>query len=606
MLLTKLLSDCKFFLLLVFSAGLLTSCAGRLKESGQPTDKPNVLLIMTDDQGIGDFGFNGNPYIRTPNLDSLAAHSLNLTSFYVSPVCAPTRASLMTGKFSERTGVYDTYNGGAIMSSDEITLAEILKENGYNTGVFGKWHLGDNYPYRPTDQGFEVSAVHLAGGIGQPGDILNYFAKDSSYFDPVLMVNNLPTERKGYCSDVFTREAIEFIKDNQKTENNKPFFAYLAFNAPHTPLQVPEEYYQLYQNMVFQADSFGIYDEAVERMSTLDIESAKKVYGMVTNIDDNIGELIRVLKEENIYDNTLIVFLTDNGPQQVRYKLGLRRRKSSVYSGGIKVPCLIHHPVKFNQKTEFTANTAHIDLLPSIIDFCNIEMPDHTIDGISIFSEDSSSYSAFDERTLFFEWGRGYLTRYQNFAALKGDHKLVGNTSHSSDVSEFELYNIKVDPFETNNIIMENTKLANELKSSLDNWYEEIIADPDNRGIFPGIIGTTYENPVLLNRNDAKGTPPPWIDSNNLNSWDIKALEDGVYNIRYFFLNTSNKPGKLILRMYPYHFVLKQNSCLTEHMFKELSIKKGDYKFEPCYLTNEGEIIFPFYVSIQRTDIDDN
>ncbi len=212
--------------------------------------------------------------------------------------------------------------------------------------------LGDNYPYRPIDQGFNVAVVHRAGGVGQPGDVYNYFAGDSSYFDPVLFKNGKPVQTNGYCSDVYTDELIDFIKLTQEENREKPFFAYLSFNAPHTPLQLPEEYYNMYKDLEFDANDFEVFDEAVGKMTPREIDAAHRVYGMVTNIDDNIGRLIQTLEDENIHDNTIIIFLTDNGPQHNRYKLGLRERKSSVFGGGVRVPCLIHYPERFSEKAE--------------------------------------------------------------------------------------------------------------------------------------------------------------------------------------------------------------------------------------------------------------
>ncbi len=564
--------------------------------------KPNVIIIITDDQGIGDFGFNGNPYIKTPNLDNLASQSLNLTNFYVSPVCAPTRASLMTGRYSERTGVYDTYNGGAIMSDTEITIAEILKENGYETGIFGKWHLGDNHPYRPSDQGFDVSVVHRAGGMGQPGDVMNYFAGDSSYFNPVLFENDQPVQSKGYCSDVFTEKTINFIRKNQEEKSGKPFFAYLAYNAPHTPLQVPQEYFNLYKDLKFKADSFGVFDEAVGKMTPVEIDAARKVYGMVTNIDDNIGKLVKSLKEQGIYDNTILVFLTDNGPQQNRYKLGLRERKGSVFEGGVRVPCLIHYPEKFKEKQELALTLAHIDLLPSILDLCGIKEPGHKIDGMNFFSEEKARLSRFQNRTLFFEWGRGFLIKYRNFAALKGNFKLVGNTGYQSKAEDFELFNVKNDPKEKNNVLKENFEIATALKNEMDVWYDEIVSDKNNKMIYPAVIGTSYENPVILNRNDAKGTPVAWTQDNVLNYWEVKALEDGVYDISFHFNEPVNEEGKACLQMYPYHLVKENFAAISELTFKNVKLGKGNYRIEPYYQTRKGKYIFPFYISVKRID----
>jgi arylsulfatase A-like enzyme len=584
---------------ILFSA-VFSSC--NPKDAAEIEQKPNVIIIMTDDQGIGDFGFTGNPYIKTPVLDELASQSLNLTNFYVSPVCAPTRASLMTGRYSERTGIYDTYNGGAIMSDTEITMAEILKENGYETGIFGKWHLGDNYPYRPSDQGFDISVVHRAGGIGQPGDVMNYFAGDSSYFNPVLFENDQPVRSQGYCSDVFTEKSISFIRKNQEERPGKPFFAFLSFNAPHTPLQLPEEYYNMYKDVEFKADSFAVYDEAVDKMTPAETEAARKIYGMVTNIDDNIGKLVESLKEQGIFDNTILIYLSDNGPQQNRYKLGLRDRKSSVFGGGIRVPCIIHYPEKFKEKQELDLTLAHIDLLPSILDLCVINEPKHKIDGTSFFSEGEAKLFMIKNRTLFFEWGRGYLQKYQNFAAIKGNFKLVGNTGYQSNVEDFELFDIKNDPTEKNNVLKENIDIATSLKNEMDVWYDEIVAEKNNHRVYPAFIGTSHENPVLLNRNDAKGTPVAWTQDNVLNYWEVKALEDGVYNITYHFKEPVNEEGKASLRMYPYHLETDNNATISATTFENVKIAKGEYRFEPYYQTRKGRYIFPLYVSVNRID----
>lgn len=579
---------------------VLFSCT---EKSGIETaSKPNVIIIMTDDQGIGDFGFTGNPYVKTPNLDKLASQSLYLTNFYVSPVCAPTRASLMTGRYSERTGVYDTYNGGAIMSDEEITIAEILKENGYETGIFGKWHLGDNYPYRPSDQGFDVSVVHRAGGMGQPGDILNYFAGDSAYFNPGLFENDKPVQKTGYCSDIFSDEAIRFIRKNQDSKSSKPFFAYLAFNAPHTPLQLPEEYYNMYKDLQFNADSFGIFDEAVNKMTPPEIEAARKVYGMVTNMDDNIGKLIQSLKDQGIYDNTILVFLTDNGPQHSRYKSGLREQKSSVYGGGVRVPCLIHYPKKFKENSKLDLTIAHIDLLPSVLELCGLNKVEHKIDGLSFVSSENADLSAFKTRTLFFEWGRGFLIKYRNFAALKEDYKLVGNTNYQASTEDFELFNIKSDPKEKSNIVGINIELASELKNQMDAWYNEIVAEKNNKRNFPAYIGTPHENPVLLNRNDAKGTPVAWTGENDLNYWEIKALEDGIYDISMHFIREISEEGKAFIQMYPHHLMQENSGYLDEFTFKNVKILKGEYQLKPYYQTNNRKYILPLYVSINRVD----
>jgi len=559
---------------------------------------PNVIVIMTDDQGIGDFGFMGNPYVKTANLDKLASESLNLTNFYVSPVCAPTRASLMTGRYSERTGVYDTFNGGAIMSSDEVTMAEVLREHGYRTGIFGKWHLGDNYPYRPLDQGFDEALVHRGGGMGQPGDVANFFARDSSYFDPVLFHNGVMKQYDGYCSDVFTEEAMDFIQRNSE-DSEQPFFAYLSYNAPHTPLQLPEQYFDMYKDVEFDINVFAIKDPAVESMTENDIEAARRVYGMVTNIDDNIGKIMQLLKEKNLEKNTIIVFLTDNGPQHVRYKRGLRKQKSSVFGGGVRVPCLIRYPQKYPVRQELNLQLAHIDLLPSILELCQLEQPEHAIDGRNFIN---TGRDEFSERTLFFEWGRGFLVKYQNFTALKGDYKLVGNTEADSEPGNFELFNIKSDPNELVNIVDQEPAIASELKNSMDAWYDEIILEENNNRIFPAFIGSDFENPVILNRNDAKGTPVAWGQDNVLGYWDVEIRETASYDVTFHFIDEIEEPGNLHLKLYPQNFI-KGNSMNSDQLsFKNIELKQGQFKLESFYRTNKGQYVFPLYVTVHKLD----
>ena len=586
----------------LLSITVFSSCESSENEESLNKNRPNVLLVMTDDQGIGDFGFMGNPYVKTANLDKLASESLHLTNFYVSPVCAPTRASLMTGRYSERTGVYDTFNGGAIMSDSEITIAEVLKENGYKTGIFGKWHLGDNYPYRPIDQGFDEAIVHRGGGIGQPGDFPNFFANDSSYFDPVLFHNGVQQNTQGYCSDVFSNAAIDFIKDHNANGSDQPFFAYVSYNAPHTPLQLPQKYYDMYKDLEFDIGAFDVKDEAVNRMTKNDIEAAKRVYGMVTNIDDNIGNILQTLKEEQLEDNTIVIFLTDNGPQQVRYKMGFRKRKSSVYNGGVRVPCLMRYPEKYPEKTASDMRIAHIDLMPSILDLCGIDLPGHKIDGRSFIDAPMESKKIFDDRALFFEWGRGFPVRYRNFAVINGDYKLVGNTGANSAIEDFELYNLKDDPYENINLVHEHNAIAIDLKNEIDAWYKEIMAEENNNKVLPAYVGSDAENPTILNRNDAKGTPVAWRNEDAMGYWDINVMETSRYEVALQFINQVNEPGNMHLKVYPKYILQKnveQSDWLT---FENVELKKGFFKLEAYYTTNKGRNIFPLYVSLKKLD----
>ena len=342
--------------LAVLALLLLAITLSTLPLGAQTPRRPNIILVLADDQGYGDVGIHGNEKIRTPNLDRFAKEGSEFTRFYVSPVCAPTRASLMTGRYYYRSGVLQTYRGGAMMHGDETTLAEMLKGAGYRTGIFGKWHLGDSYPMRPTDQGFDETLVHKAGGITQPPD------QPNSYFDPLLWQNNKPVRGKGYCTDIFFDAALHFIEQNRE----KPFFTYIATNAPHTPLEVSDQAVAPYRAM-------GLDD------------TTARIYGMVENIDKNFGRLLAKLDELGLRRNTVVIFLTDNGPQQQRYTAGLRDRKASVYEGGIRAISLWQWPAAFPQPRKIGRMAAHIDVAATLLEMTGTQpLASRTLDGKSL------------------------------------------------------------------------------------------------------------------------------------------------------------------------------------------------------------------------------
>lgn len=576
------------------SLALLWIIFNSLQIFSQFPEKPNVILIITDDQGYGDLHINGNPHIKTPVIDKLAEESIRFNNFYVSPVCAPTRSSLMTGRYSLKTGIRDTYNGGAIMATTEITIAEMLKEAGYKTGIFGKWHLGDNYPSRPNDQGFDESVIHLSGGMGQVGDFTTWFRRDSSYFNPVLWHNGRQEAYRGYCSDIFTDQAINFISQNKEG----PFFCYLSFNAPHTPLQVPDDYYKMYED-IEPASGFSD-DIPFPEMNEKDCEDARKVYAMVTNIDDNLSRLFKLLEDLDLSENTMIIFMTDNGPQQRRYIAGLRGRKGSVYRGGIKVPFYVKYPPLGFDK-DIDINAAHIDVLPTIAQICQVELPRRkTIDGRSLLPaimEENPDRTK--DRSLFFYWSRRYPELYNNISLQKGPYKLVGNTDFDAEITDFELFNIEDDPYEQNNIIDSEIEIARNLRAELDNRYNELISSENIQNPPVIEIGTVYENPVFLNRNDADGQRGIWAQEEIFGKWNLK-INQGRYNIRFKFVKPLKAGGELLL---------ETNGVIRSQKLEESSDiieMKGLYfdgmscEFIPIYKIN-GKSIFPFWVEIERT-----
>src|SRR4051812_5816398 len=370
---------------------------------GQDAPRPNVILIMTDDQGYGDLGVHGNPIIRTPNIDAMAKKSAVLTSFYVSPVCTPTRASLMTGRYNYRTRAIDTFRGRAMMDTSEITVAELLKGSGYATGIFGKWHLGDCYPMRPMDQGFEMSLVHRGGGIGQPSDPPG---AEDKYTDAVLFRNGQAEQTKGYFTDVYFTEAMAWIGNAVNTR--QPFFLYLPTNCPHGPFgDVPQISYSYYKGQNLAADQYPkTPGNPIPRNYSVDTQA--RVNAMIENIDRNVGRLLKWLDEKHLAENTLVIFMTDNGRATPGYNAGLRGNKSTVYDGGLKSPFFAYWPGKLQAGVALERNALHIDLAPTILKICGVTNPaDLKQDGRSIWSLLTRHEGNWPERTLFSQSHRG-------------------------------------------------------------------------------------------------------------------------------------------------------------------------------------------------------
>src|SRR5262245_2090745 len=380
-----------------FRTGVLISIALAAAPTATPAapERPNVILIVTDDQGYGDLGCHGNPIIRTPNIDTFAKQSVELTHFHVCPVCSPTRASLLTGRYNYRTGVVDTYLGRSMMRPTEVTLAELLRNAGYRTGIFGKWHLGDCYPLRAIDKGFQEALVCKGGGIGQPSD-----PPGNKYFDPVLFRNGKSEKCRSYCSDIFTAEAMKFVEKFA----DKPFFLYLAFNAPHEPLQVDDKLVEPYRQMDLSPAAFPKIGLPVTNPANN--EQTARVYAMVENIDTNLGKLFKLLDDKKLTENTIVIFMTDNGPAHALFNAGLHGRKGSVYDGGIRVPCFVRWPARFGAGTKCDFPAAHIDLTPTILDCCGVERP-KSLDGKPLTDLLSDPAAARPERNLFFQWHRG-------------------------------------------------------------------------------------------------------------------------------------------------------------------------------------------------------
>jgi arylsulfatase A-like enzyme len=475
-----------------------------------PDQSPSIIIVITDDQGYGDLACHTNPHIRTPNLDRLAEESLEHTHFYVSPVCAPTRASLMTGRYNYRTGVVDTYLGRAMMYPEEITLAELLSSAGYKTGIFGKWHLGDNYPLRAMDQGFHESLVHRGGGIGQPSD-----PPGNRYFNPILMRNGADVSSEGYCTDIFFRAAEAFIKKYQ----DRPFFAYIATNAPHTPLQVSETLVRPYLEVGLD-------------------ETTARVYGMITNIDENMGKLMARLDGWGLRENTILIFMTDNGHQQARYSAGLRGRKASVFEGGVRVPFFVRWPKELRPaKIDLVA--AHIDIVPTLIGACGVPHPENLdLDGINLMPFWKGEESSWPNRLLYFQAHRGDVPEPGRACAIRSQrYKLVQpegwDPGPGPENPKWMLFDMVLDPGEQNDISHLQPERVKEMKAAYRRWYKDVSS---TRGYDPPAIalGTEFENPVTLTRQDWRGPEASW-GRTGLGHWVVSVQREGYYSVRFRF-----------------------------------------------------------------------
>ncbi len=582
----------------------VTLALGLLAPGSVPAAEPerlNVLLILTDDQGYGDLGSHGNPILRTPRLDRLARESTELTAFWAAPVCAPTRASLLTGRSNYRTRVVDTYLGRAMMDPEEVTLAEVLGAAGYRTGLFGKWHLGDNAPMRPQDQGFAESLVHRGGGIGQASDPPE--PGGSSYTDPLLLHNGRPERADGYCSDVFADAAIRFVA----ADRSRPFFAMLAFNAPHTPLQVPEAERSAYDGSDFAASARPPAGRPVER--PIDPDTTARVYGMITHLDRAIGRVLDQLEALGIADRTLVVFLTDNGPQQPRFNAGLRGLKGTVYEGGIRVPCFVRLPGRVAAGRTLDRPAAVIDLLPTVLDACDVPPPAGVaLDGQSLWPLLTGTGAAGppEDRTLCVQWHRGDVPELgRAFAARQGRWKLVQplgtNEGPGPQGAPLELYDLTADPFEQHDRAAEHPEVVARLRRAYEAWFRDVTT---TRGVDPPriLLGAPDERPTVLTRQDWRGPRAGWSPT-SLGHWEVRVAAPARFEVRARFDPPGPGGGRLRLTVGGRDRDLALAPDATTAAFPPEILAAGPTRLEVAVLPASG--VKPYgarFVEVDRLD----
>ena len=527
----------------------------------QQKSRPNVVLVMTDDQGWGDMSCHGNPKLKTPNIDRLEKEGVEFTQFFVCPVCAPTRAALMTGRYNYRTGVTDTYLGRAMMHSDEVTVAEMLGKAGYRTGIFGKWHLGDSYPLRPEDQGFGEVLVHNGGGIGQPSD-----PPGSGYFDPILRHNGKWGKHKGYCTDVFFDAALKFIEQNR----DKPFFAYIPTNAPHGPFIVAEKLWKPFKKM-------GCDDKTA------------KVYGMVKNIDDNLGKLLAKLDALKLADNTLVIFLTDNGPNGRRHNGGMRGTKGSVYDGGIRTAFFARWPARLKAGRKIDRIAAHIDMAPTLLAVCGAAKPPAVkFDGVSLLELMENDEVGWGDRVIYLQWHRGDVPQPFRASAARGQrYKLVNGN---------QLFDMQKDPGEKTNIAAENPDIVKKMRADYEAWFKDVSS---TRGYAPPRIhlGTPHENPVVLTRQDWRGPRASW-GADGLGHWEVKVASAGTYDIKLRFRKLT-MAADVHFRLGDVERSATAKKGAAEHVFDKVALKPGDGRLE-AWITLKKKPVGVSYVDVTR------
>ncbi|WP_372722387.1 arylsulfatase [Novipirellula sp.] len=573
----------------------------------------NVVFVMSDDQGYGDLACTGNPIIKTPNIDQLASESSGLSDYHVAPTCSPTRSALLTGHWTNRTGVWHTIMGRSMLRENEVTVGKMFSDAGYQTGMFGKWHLGDNYPYRPEDRGFTEVYRHGGGGIGQTPDVW-----DNAYFDGAYFHNGKIVPAEGFCTDVFFDQANAFISKCAKEK--KSFFAYIATNAPHGPLHCPQKYMDMYQD---QSDNIAAF------------------YGMITNIDDNVGKTRKLIEELGIADDTIFVFTTDNGTASGAkiYNAGMKAGKGSPYEGGHRVPFFLHWPAGGIDKQYDVDELTHaVDIVPTLLEMTGVKKPENVkFDGVSIASLlDPAKDVDWPERFVIsdsqrvrdpIKW-RGSSVMSQKFRLINGK----------------ELYDITVDPGQKNNIAKDHPEVVATMREFYDKWWDEL--KPTFSQTTEIYLGHPDHPVVSMTAHDwIQKVYPPWhqgsiraADREHPKSekltheghWAVKVVRDGKYQVSLrrwpgesgAAINASlpageNVPGATqafrttpgsaidathaVLRIDDKDLDRKPVDAGAKEVRFVTELKKGSYRLAPVFEIREGEL-GAYYVVVTSLD----
>lgn len=490
------------------------SCTPEPKQS----DKPNIILIVSDDQGWGDLGINGNSHVNTPNIDRLAKAGVQFSRFYVNSVCSPTRAEILTGRYHPRGGVYSTSRGGERLDLDEKTIAEIFKSNGYNTAAFGKWHNGSQPPYHPNNRGFDEFYGFASGHWG-------------NYFSPMLERNGVVTKGNGFIIDDLTDNALDYIQKN----TDQPFFVYLAYNTPHSPMQVPDIWWDKYKDAAI--DSTHQYRDKEK------IDKTRAAYALCENLDWNVGKVMDKLDSLKLLENTIVIYMSDNGPNGWRWNDGLKGIKGSTDEGGVRSPFIMYW--KDHLKPQIISQIAStIDILPSLMDLVGITSPfDKPLDGVSLKPLLLGSNEAWKARNVYTHWSGNVSVRNQQYMLDKDN----------------QLFDLNADPGQLHPII-DSSDAMSELVYAKEAWINTVLTELDrNREeVFPvGYEGSTY---TLLPARDAiphggiqRSSIHPnssfftnWTSTADSVTWDSDILTSGKYKATIYYTCKPSAVGSTI------------------------------------------------------------
>ena len=565
--------------------------------------KPNIIIVMTDDQGSGDLACMGNPYIQTPNIDKFYGDAVRFTNYHVSTTCAPTRGSLLTGRHTNRINTFHTITGRSLLYEDEVTMAQVFAQNGYTNGMFGKWHLGDNYPFRPEDRGFNEVVRHGGGGIPQGPD---YWGND--YFDDTYWHNGKTEKYTGYCTDVFFGEALKFIETNK----DRPFFCYLATNAPHGPLNLPKEYFDKYKDN--------------KKLS----EQVQRFYGMITNIDDNFKALEEKLAALNLTDNTILIFTTDNGTAtgEETYNAGLRGHKGSEYDGGHRVPLFIRWPNgKLTGGKDIDKLVAHYDLLPTFVDLLGLNFnPVKPLDGSSLKPLLYPNGQKWPNRILYMDTQRlQNLVKYKNYTVMDDNWRLINGN---------ELYDMSADKGQKNNVIAQHPEVAEKLAVGYEKWWQSFMDEGVDQRFAYIKVGSSHDNPSRISSHDLLTGKFGMVwhqygavsASQASGRWKIEFVENGEYKIS--LCRFPRESGLAINQTFPaqpkiieleqtmpasvksdfskaYLYVANLEKTATiESGDKEVSftgkISAGKYDMEAQLIDKDGRVYPAYYVYVEK------